>query len=44
MGQKKDAARLQKLVDKYREVAQQQGVDVESVTIGEALEFLNSQR
>lgn len=44
MGQKKDAKRLQELVDKYREEAERHGVNVESVTIGEALEFLNSQR
>lgn len=37
-----DAQTLRGLVDRYREAAEAAGVDVESVTIGEALHFLDT--
>jgi len=37
-----DAKTLRKLVNKYRDQAQSAGVDPESVTIGEALRYLQT--
>lgn len=38
-----DLEKLERLVEKYRDRARDAGVTIESVTIGEALQFLREQ-